>query len=59
VDEYDKSHPDVQDVKDREKTSLRGAIQIFEKTFWKGMCDTIRTNMRDKADRIAADTVDF
>jgi DNA primase small subunit len=59
VDEYDKLHPDTKDIPDIQKTSMKGAIEIFEKTFWKSLCTTIRKDFKDKSDRSAAMTVDF
>ena len=59
VDEYDRTHPDDHDVSDQKKTSMLGAIEIFEKTFWNGLCGSIRNGMRDKSDKIAAMNIDF
>lgn len=59
MDEYDRTHPDDHDVPDQKKTSMLGAIEIFEKTFWTGLCGSIRNGMRDKSDKIAAMNIDF
>jgi DNA primase small subunit len=59
VDEYDKLNPDTKDIPDMQKTSMKGAIEIFEKTFWKNLSSTIRKDFKDKSDRSAAMMVDF
>jgi DNA primase small subunit len=46
-------------VADIDKTSLKDAIKIFEKTFMKGMWSSIRKVLRDKSDEIAALNGDF
>ena len=59
VDAFDKEHPNETDVSDQRKTAMQGALDVFEKTFWNGLCSTIRKDMKDKADRQAAMMVDF
>ena len=38
---------------------MNNAIEVFEKTFWKEMCSSIRANQKDYFDRTAAMNVDF
>lgn len=57
---YDKDHPEADPkMLDRQKTSMNNAIEVFEKTFWKGMCTSINKSMRNKADKISAMNIDF
>ena len=38
---------------------MRGALEDFDRTFWKDMSDSIRKKYRDKSDKFSAMTVDF
>lgn len=60
MDTYDKENPTADpETSDRQKTSMSSAIEVFDKTFWKGMCSTIRVDMKNKADKISAMNIDY
>ena len=46
-------------VSDADKTSLKAAVDVFNKSFMKGMWIEIRRGFREKDDMMAASTVDF
>ena len=44
---------------DIDKTSLKDAISVFNKTFMNNMWTDIRKEFRNKNDRVAAANIDF
>lgn len=64
IDAYDKVHNEANEeepatVADLEKTSLRQAVEVFNKCFWKPMWGSIHKEFRQKLDRMNALNVDF
>ena len=54
IDAYE--GPEVPDI---EKTDMKEAMAVFERSFMGGLKSSIRRDMRDKADQLAAMEVDF
>jgi hypothetical protein len=61
MDEFERSHPGSveQGVRDVDKTELRDAITRFERCFLKDLLTSVRRERRDKAELVAAETMDF
>lgn len=59
MDAYDRANPGATDIPDIEKTQLKAAIEVFDRTFMSNMWKTIRSGFREKTERQAAVSVDF
>lgn len=57
--EADPASPSTLNMPDIQKTSLKGAIETFNRTFMKGVWTDVRKEFRIKADQHAAITGDF
>ena len=53
IDNYEKFNQDKDEVSDINKTSMKKAIETFEKCFMNGLKDTIRKDFRSKSERMA------
>lgn len=60
IDEYDRDGQNsTREVQDFEKTDMKAAMEVFDRSFMSGLTASIRRTFRDKAERAAAMSVDF
>jgi len=62
VDAYDNAHKhesDFGEVTDIDKTSMKAAVELFDRSFMNKMWTTIRAGFREKSEKMAAMQVDF
>lgn len=59
IDAYDRTANDTSEVTDIEKTDMREALSVFNKTFMSKLASSIKRNLRDRQERVAAITGDF
>ena len=60
IDAFDQKHPDRATMtSDTDKTSMKGAVDVFNKSFMNGMWTEIRKGFRESADARAAVHMDF